>query len=851
MTKFLPYSGLFFLIFLLGSCNSENRPPGTYSNPVIPGEIPDPTIIRVGETYYAAGTSFDFGPNYPIYQSDDLVNWERIASVFSEPPAWSSDDFWAPELFYKDGTYFVYYTTKRKDNRIACIGLATTDDIHKGFTDHGIIIEWGEEAIDAFVFQDEDEKLYITWKAYGLTEGRDVEILASELSSDGLELVGEHFTLTDHNQGWDGLGDEGQCLVKRDGYYYLFYSIGGCCDNKCDYRVRVARSKDLRSGWEQYPDPILQGGEEWLCTGHGTLVTTPDSRWYYLYHAYNATDFEFIGRQGLLDELFWDNQTGWPYFMNGTPSETAETPFPNTEQIIEAEWQDDFSTDQNLVYLEWDINYSKPLIEIVKGEIAITSRHEGANFLGLRPKKGDYILSAEAISSEGLSGIGVYSNEQNYLALMIDQSELFLIQVKNGERVTLSKQRIGEMGSVFLKYEAQAGRYFQFFWSENGQDWIPVDKEGDYTLDGTFVAQWGYSPRGGFVMEGKESSTHRYSEIRIAYQAIESSEYSGNPIFPGWYADPEGIIFDDEYWIYPTYSDDYGEPDRSTEFTEKQLEVQKNTINPQYLKQTFFNAFSSKDLVNWKKHSHVLDIKDVAWASYSVWAPSIIRANNKYYLFFGANDIQSDEEYGGIGVAVSDSPAGPFVDALGSPLIQTFHNGAQPIDQFIFKDDDGQYYMYYGGWSHCNVVRLSKDLLSLEPFEDGETFKEITPENYVEGPFVINRKGIYYMMWSEGGWGGPNYSVAYAKSDSPLGPFKRIGKILQQDSTIATGAGHHSVLHIPDTDDYYIVYHRRPLNTDNGNHRETCIDIMTFDDEGFINPVIMTTEGVKKRILYY
>ena len=149
------------------------------------------------------------------------------------------------------------------------------------------------------------------------------------------------------------------------------------------------------------------------------------------------------------------------------------------------------------------------------------------------------------------------------------------------------------------------------------------------------------------------------------------------------------------------------------------------------------------------------------------------------------------------------------------------------------------------------MVRLSKDLLSLEPFEDGETFKEITPENYVEGPFVINRKGIYYMMWSEGGWGGPNYSVAYAKSDSPLGPFKRIGKILQQDSTIATGAGHHSVLHIPDTDDYYIVYHRRPLNTDNGNHRETCIDIMTFDDEGFINPVIMTTEGVKKRILYY
>src|SRR5690606_28960672 len=119
--------------------------------------------------------------------------------------------------------------------------------IRKGFTDHGIIIEWGEEAIDAFVFQDDDGKLYIAWKAYGLTEGRDIEILASELSADGLSLVGEHFTLTDFSKGWQGAGDEGQCVVKHNGYYYMLYSIGGCCDNRCDYRVMVARSKNLRS----------------------------------------------------------------------------------------------------------------------------------------------------------------------------------------------------------------------------------------------------------------------------------------------------------------------------------------------------------------------------------------------------------------------------------------------------------------------------------------------------------------------------------------------------------------------------------------------------------------------------
>jgi beta-xylosidase len=323
----------------------------------------------------------------------------------------------------------------------------------------------------------------------------------------------------------------------------------------------------------------------------------------------------------------------------------------------------------------------------------------------------------------------------------------------------------------------------------------------------------------------------------------------GNPIFPGWYADPEAIIFGDEYWIYPTYSDDYNVPAQSSELSGSQIEMRKKTINQGYLKQTFLDAFSSTNLTDWKKHERVLDIKDVSWAAFALWAPSIINANGKYYLFFGANDIQNDKEFGGIGVAVSDKPEGPFKDALGKPLIDKFHNGAQPIDQFVFRDTDGQIYMYYGGWRHCNVVKLSTDLLSLVPFSDGELFKEITPENYVEGPFVFVRNGKYYMMWSEGGWGGPDYSVAYAIGDSPLGPFNRIAKVLQQDPKVATGAGHHSVINIPGTDEWYIVYHRRPLTTDNGNHREVCIDRMTFDNNGLIESVKITFEGVEPRLL--
>ena len=149
------------------------------------------------------------------------------------------------------------------------------------------------------------------------------------------------------------------------------------------------------------------------------------------------------------------------------------------------------------------------------------------------------------------------------------------------------------------------------------------------------------------------------------------------------------------------------------------------------------------------------------------------------------------------GVAISDRPEGPYQDYLGRPLIDKIYNRAQPIDQFVFQDKDGSYYMYYGGWGRCNVVKLKDDFTGLLPFEDGTYYREVTPENYTEGPFMFIRDGKYYFMWSEGGWGGPDYSVAYAIADNPFGPFKRIGKILQQDPEIATGAGHHYVIHAP------------------------------------------------------
>lgn len=510
---------LFIALVLLNFCTtpSKQEKKAFYKNPVIAGDFPDPSVIRVGNTYYAAGTSNDFAPDYPIYESNDLVNWKQIGAVFNQPPEWASEDFWAPELFWHNETFYVYYTTKRKDNGIACIGVATAKNIHNGFIDHGIIIEWGEEAIDAYIFQDDDGKLYITWKAYGLTEGRDIEILASELSDDGLSLKGSHFTLTDHKKGWQGAGDEGQCLIKHNNYYYLFYSVGGCCDNRCDYRVRVARSKNLRSGWEQYPEPILKGGDEWRCPGHGTLVTTPDNRYFYMYHSYNTIDFEYIGRQGMLGEVLWNDEIGWPYFKSSTPSVSAEVPFDNTVQKRDTIFCDDFSSNKNVAFWEWEVKHQKPEINIKDGELIITSVEDGVNFLGLRPKTGDYKMTAEIVQSNEMAGIGIYSNREFLISFSANSSELTIFQTQKGKKEILTREAINETGSIYLKFEAIDGKYFQFFWSENGTDWIPVRIGNEYQLDGTFIAQWGYSPRAGLIAEGLAGSSFRFNSIEVEY----------------------------------------------------------------------------------------------------------------------------------------------------------------------------------------------------------------------------------------------------------------------------------------------------------------------------------------------
>ncbi|MEO6917362.1 MAG: family 43 glycosylhydrolase [Chitinophagaceae bacterium] len=273
------------------------------------------------------------------------------------------------------------------------------------------------------------------------------------------------------------------------------------------------------------------------------------------------------------------------------------------------------------------------------------------------------------------------------------------------------------------------------------------------------------------------------------------------PALPNVYADPNIAVFNNRFYIYPT-----------TDGTTGWLS-------------TFFTCWSSSNLVDWKNEGTILDLpKDLTWAKERAWAPTIATKHGKYYFYFSA-DVN-------IGVAVANKPTGPFRDPLGKPLVAKGRLKGQMIDPMAFVDDDGSAYLYWGQ-GNCNMVKLNDDMISY----DSTKIVTIKPAGYNEGPFMIKRKSVYYLMWSEYDTRDPRYSIAYATSVSPMGPFVKQPNSVLKGKGVVKGAGHHSVVQVPGKDEWYIAYHRFKIPDGNGYNRETCVASMHFDKDGNILPV--------------
>lgn len=493
----------FFLALFVGSSllTAFSTPSSdSLNNPVIRGELADPSLIRVGGLYYATGTSSEWAPHYPLYVSTDLVNWEQKGHLFEHQPEWTSHSFWAPELYYHNGKMFCYYTARRKSDNVSYIGVAVAEGTSLRFTDHGPLVELGTEAIDAFIFDNEGER-YISWKAYGLDD-RPIELLGNRLSDDGLHLVGDPFTLL---RDEEGIGLEGQYHFRQGDFYYIIYSARSCCGPQSDYDVRVARSRNFKGPYEQYAgNPILKGGEgPFLSIGHGTAVKMDDGRYHYLSHAYLQGDAFYLGRQPVL-HTFRVNDEGWVEFMTGREASRSQPfPLPGTVQKRVADFVDHFSGRELKQEWSWNFPYTKIRVDQKRGKLFLSGtpgrKNRQGTVLCVRPQTPHY--SYEALfqnKQECFSGLTMYGDAENLVALGVKNGKILLYSVMNGEENILFERGTTERELRF-RIVTERGRYLSCFFSQDGKSWRRVNEK---PLDASQLVRWDRVARPGLIHKG-------------------------------------------------------------------------------------------------------------------------------------------------------------------------------------------------------------------------------------------------------------------------------------------------------------------------------------------------------------
>ena len=346
-----------------------------------------------------------------------------------------------------------------------------------------------------------------------------------------------------------------------------------------------------------------------------------------------------------------------------------------------------------------------------------------------------------------------------------------------------------------------------------------------------------FFPRHGTVCSVTKDEMERLQQ-KWGYVLNRSYTGQGNPILPGFHADPE-ILYSNKTGKYYIYSTTDGKPGWGG---------------------YKYYVYSSADLKEWKNEGVALDAKSdqIAWANGNLWAPAAIEVKQKngsykYYLYFSARPNDNSRKQ--MGVAVADSPTGPFVD-LGQPLLAKNHPGCngQLIDVDVFMDPVSKKPYLYWGNGFMAGAELESNMTKIKD----ETVTVMTPKGgslrdyaYREAPYVFYRNGLYYFMWSVDDTGAANYHVAYGTSKSPLGPIE-VAKdpivLIQDPQHEIYGTAHNSVIQKPGTDEWYIVYHR--INKDYihfqpGVHREVCIDKLEFNADGTIKRVVPTHGGIQ------
>lgn len=329
-----------------------------------------------------------------------------------------------------------------------------------------------------------------------------------------------------------------------------------------------------------------------------------------------------------------------------------------------------------------------------------------------------------------------------------------------------------------------------------------------------------------FVM--KKKLTLMASVIGIM-TLIPSIAIAQNPIIQTNYtADPAPMVDGETVYLYTTHDEDV-------------------TVR-NFFTMNDWRCYSTKDMVNWTDHGKILSYKDFSWSRGDAWAGQCVFRNGKYYFYVPVNQKNGGNA---IGVAVSDSPTGPFKDAIGSPLLI----GYGYIDPTVYIDDDGQAYLYWGN-PNLWYVKLNNDMISYDkevgivqvPLTKAGFYirtkdAEKRPSSYEEGPWLFKRKNQYYLLYPAGGV--PEH-FAYSTSPSPTGPWSYGDTIMHVIGKGGAFTNHPGYIEFKGNS--YLFYHSGALPGGGGFKRSVCIEQFQFNADGTIPLIKPTSEGVLKSV---
>jgi hypothetical protein len=293
-----------------------------------------------------------------------------------------------------------------------------------------------------------------------------------------------------------------------------------------------------------------------------------------------------------------------------------------------------------------------------------------------------------------------------------------------------------------------------------------------------------------------------------------------NPLIPNQYsADPSARVFGDRVYVYPSHD----------------ILATEGKGRVGWFCMEDYHVFSSANLTDWTDHGMIVTQNKVPWVrpdSYSMWAPDCIERNGKYYFYFptAARDTVAYGRGFTIGVAVADKPEGPYTPES-TPI-----KGVRGIDPNVFIDKDGQAYLY---WSAGNIygAKLKDNMVELA--SEVKTLGELPTKGLKEGPYLFERKGIYYLTYPH--VENKTERLEYAIGDNPLGPFKVTGVIMDESPT-GCWTNHHSLIQFKNQ--WYLFYHHNDYSPRFDKARSIRADSLFFNDDGTIRKVIPTLRGI-------